>query len=311
MPPGVTKKTGEKSNPLSRVPLVRGAETNTGNLQRILDALWTLADADGKIPSKMLGVAVASFWDYFLELRTRKCLSLIYDDVAVQTFVLKERKVPERMDMGNASTVEEKNTPQHCLVLIDAPNLCNKKFVSEAAQLILSDQINFFRARWEHVPHIAAEVTGIPLEHQTCFLYTFVTAAQEREKAYTEELSTLSDTLKTKGVRVVPRRLKDIDSFLIRDMVFETLKQIQKGNDVHIVLFSGDSDYACIVESLRSYTKNMGAHISVTAINWNGGQGKALEKVADKTYAIHQFLPQIDPEGSRMFRLRVKQPALA
>lgn len=288
-----------KTNPLGRVFLAKGAETNTGNLQRVLDMLWVLADKKGYVPTKALGDSVRLFWEYLRELGTRKCLGFVHSTVGVETIILKERGVSERADlaMGNVTPTMD-TASQHCLVFVDAPNLCNKMHMGEYGRMTKSDEINFFRAAWEELPKITAELTGIPREHQTCFLYTTITLFQEKNKRFKTNLTALSDTLLEKdGIRVIVRRDKDIDPVLERDMIFETLEQIERGNNVHVVLFSGDGDHSYAVDGLRTYLQRRGVHVPVTAINWNGLQSKEIEKVADKTYAINHFHARIDPHG--------------
>ena len=312
--------SAERHAILKNIVLGRGAGCLWDNLQNILDALWKVQE-NGKIERKTLEAHRARLRNHFVELEKLGCIQLMHSKsgggLALLHITLLKREVSQTQRLARATcTIIKKAAPieelkpvppppkapeipqSRCLLFIDIPNVCHYVVSSEKTEYQPA-YLNFFRADWRLVRKICADITHVPLERQSCHLYTRV-----MESAL-EKFENHCRALKQSGIRVTTREGKDIDEMLVADIFFETLPYLQKGRQIQLILMSGDGDYTYALNRLLTMARTAGAELIVHVITWEHLLSPDLAKmVGGKIHSIETYLKKIDPLGATMLMER-------
>lgn len=322
-------KLAKANRILREVVLERLPGCRTTNLQNVLNALCQVA-IDGRIERYVLEPHLRRLRQYFDELGSEQCLELTYGDGrggrSIACIKLLRREIPpakvnekkparaskkdvcdltqeEKFALLHGETISKIATPPHCLVFVDVPNLTNHPNTTGEIGGRTARFLSFFRADWQALRKLVVKMTTVPLDAQDCYLYTQV--MENVGRAFNDTSRKIEDA----GIHVEKRWRKDIDPILNTDMILKTIPYLHENREIHLVLVSGDGDFAYALRGLCKTARQLGAHLVVHVLTWSDKVAFDLRQVADHLTHLEDHLLRIDPVGARMLQEHNRQIA--
>ena len=296
------------ANALKKIVLAKGVGSLWDNLQNVLDALWQVA-VNERVERPKFEPHLTRLRKHFLELEQLGCVKLLYRTergAALARVTLLERKVSQfstpRKDtavvickpvaMEPPKQVTHKPAkiipPPRCLLFIDVPNICfyvNNKGVPEESKLPF---LNFYRADWHALRKIICTLTDVPMERQACHMYVrTLNGDATKFDRHCREIQKM-------GIYLTARERKDVDEMLAVDMVLEMLPYLKENQHVHLMLVSGDSDYAYALKRIRATARDAKAEVTLHVMSWRHTQSYELkELVYNNAYWLDDYFHQL------------------
>jgi uncharacterized LabA/DUF88 family protein len=323
-------KLAKANKILREVVLERLPGCRTTNLQNVLDALCEVA-IEGRIERYVFEPHLTRLRQYFVELESEQCLELAFEDRrgrrALASIKLRQREIPpaqvKEKNPGHASKKDARNltqeekfallhgegtsnkvaTPPHCLVFVDVPNLTNHPNIMGEIGGRTARFLNFFRADWQELRKLVVKMTAVPLDAQDCYLYTQV--MENVEHAFSDACRKIEDA----GIHIEKRWRKDIDPILNTHMILKTIPYLHENREIHLVLASGDGDFAYALRGLCEIAQQLGAHLTVYVLTWSNKVAFDLRQVAHHLTHLEDYLSRIDPVGAEMLQEHSRQTA--
>lgn len=312
---------------LRNIVLARGAGSLWDNLQNVLDALWQTA-ADMKVERSKFEPHLLRLRKHFLELEKLECIQLVYlkdRGAALTRIVLLKREVSQfSTPQKNAAVIIRKSVamsppkpalkqpgevvpPSQCLLFIDVPNICFYLKSDKMAGGFQEPFLNFYRADWNALRMIVCTLTGVPMERQACHMYA------RTLNGGAEKFDNRCKEIHRSGIYLTTRDKKDVDEMLTVDLVLEMVPYLKKDQHVHLMLVSGDSDYAYALKRIRKAACDRQAKVTLHVMSWRHTQSPELmELVYKNAHFIDGYLRQIDPLGASLLtEYRQKQETSA
>lgn len=302
---------------LKDVVLEKGSDCLHPNLANVLSALWQVADERGCVGRVAFERHLVRLEPHFKALEKLECLRPLYTQERgrpLMRLTLLKREVPQKEKpkpkpkleplavvqipvVPKPKPVVDRTLP-HCLVFVDVLNLC--RFEMDRQRHGVCQQffpISFFRAQWAMVRKVVADLTTVPVAQQDCNLYARL------PKSNTAHFLDHCNKLRAEGLTVTVRDKKDVDSWLIVDLMDKPIRFFHPDREVKLVLLSGDGDYALALKRIRATGNLLGAKVTTTVLTWPELLSGDLSQAADHVFSIEDHLNRIDPTGAAQLRL--------